>query len=173
MRYNRKNIIAVLLVIFCTLVTFESLMSQISISIPDTTVCYNYEFYLPVQISSAVDDTIMAYHLQFSYNPKLIEIYGASQKGTLTEEWGEPYYNPLSGDFRVVSFSTESLFINALDSLDTLLFIDVRVIKDVVRETDINIQQALFYDVEGQLEIDISSESGAILNIIQDRKSVV
>ncbi len=168
MNFNRKNIIAVISVFFYTLVTLESLMSQISISIPDSTVCYNYEFSLPVQLSSAVDDTIVAYHLQFNYNPELIEIYGVSQKGTLAEDWGEPFYNRLTGEFRVVNFSTESLFINALDSLDTLLFIDVRVIKDVERKTDINIQKALFYDVQGQLETEISSESGARLNIIHN-----
>ena len=168
MIYNRKKIIAIVSIIFYTTGMSGLSMGQISISIPDSTVCYNYEFSLPVQINTSVDDTITAYHIQFNYNPQLIEIYGASQKDCLTEEWGDPFYNPLSGEFRVVSFSTESIFLNAQDSLDTLLFIDVRVVKDVVRKTDINIQQAFFYDVKGQLEIDISSESGAELNIIHN-----
>ncbi len=173
MNHNRKTVKIIFLIFICILVSTDLLMSQISISISDSTVCYNYEFSLPVQISTAVNDTIIAYQLHFKYNSKYIEIFGASQDGAITEEWGEPVYNSLSGEFRVAGFSAESLFISAEDSVDTLLFINVRVVKNIIGTTNINIQKALFYDIHGQLDVEISSEFGAVLDIIHNESPYI
>lgn len=152
-----------------TISCFAVAKGQINISIPDSTVCYNYEFSLPVQIKTTVDDTIHAYQFELDFNPARIEIYGASQKGAITEEWGEPYYNSLSGTFSIVGFSTEPLYINAADSIDTLFFINIKVIKDIISKTNISVQHAIFYDDKGQLEVDISTESAAVLNVVRNK----
>ncbi|MFO7891477.1 MAG: T9SS type A sorting domain-containing protein [bacterium] len=165
---NKKELKIFILLFTYIILSFDLVIGQINISIPDSTVCYNYEFTLPVQINTSVDDTIYAYQFQFDYNPELVEIYGASQKGALTEEWGGPFYNSMSGEFRVAGFSAEPLYINAANSIDTLFFINIRVVKDIIDKTNITIPQVLFYDVQGQLETEISIESEAVLDIIHN-----
>ncbi|MEJ2628593.1 MAG: FlgD immunoglobulin-like domain containing protein, partial [bacterium] len=102
------------------------------------------------------------------YNPNIVEIYGASQQGTLLETWGEPFYNSLPGKFQVVGFSTESLVLKASAKDDTLLLINVRIIKNTVGKTNISIGKAIFYDIQGQLKTEISTESRAVLDIIHN-----
>lgn len=154
--------------LFCIFLPVDLLLSQISISMPDSTVCKDYEFSLPVQIESSVDDSIIAYQVHFVYDPAVIDIYKASSGGSITEDWGTPICNTLSGEFRAAGFSFEYQSISPETSLDTLFFINIRVLQDMVSKTNIYLQEVLLYNGAGKMNVEIPPGPLAVLNIIHN-----
>lgn len=140
---------------------------------PDSTVCNNYEFFLPIQLEISVDDSIIAYQMSINYNSTLIEIHSASSKGALTENWGSPYFNAEEGEFRVAAFSAEFLYLNADGTPDTMLFVKVRVLKDIECTTGIHISEVSMYNSMGELNVEAPHNPVSRLNLIHNEAPVI
>jgi len=103
----------------------SSVINDLAVTIPDTSVRQTRDIALPVYVSDVTGLGVLSTDLQITYNPNYVQFNGVSAEGTMTEAWGAPTVRVESGAINIASAGTDTL-----EGFGTLYFLNFSV-KDI------------------------------------------
>jgi len=154
-----------ILFIFFSFCLVGPLSAQKMVWVPDTTVCQNVAFQLPVFLSGFDErDSLIAYQLRLDYNPEFITIMDISNEGTLTETWDSPFYLISDSTIFIAGFSAYQKGFPDSQWAPSLLDINLSIDYDTSCTTSLRLSQVQFFNLEGILSID--SLKGSHIDVV-------
>ncbi len=165
--HQRFLIVRFIFLLAC-LLNFPRLYSQVKVSIPDSTVCPGIDFMIPVYVTGlSAEDSVIAYQLCLRFDSSLVEVYGVSNDGTMTRKWGSPFINVVDTACYVAGFTSNQGSKQIQLDTNRLVQIGLRIIKDSVFTTQIEISSFMLFGLDGDIEPDTvsGSEIDVVLNL--------
>lgn len=102
-----------------------STLTELSVTIPDTSIRQTKDISLPIYISDVTGLEVLSADLQVNYNQNYLTLNGVTSAGTMTESWGEPTINTETGSVKIASAGTDTL-----EGFGTLYYLNFTV-KDI------------------------------------------
>jgi len=137
-----------------------SLTAQRMVWVPDTTVCQNVEFNLPVFISGfEADDSLIAYQLRLDFDPDFTDIVHVTNQGTFTEDWDKPFVNISDSSVFIAGFSAYQKGFSGSPQSRPLIEIGLTIHQDTSCFTSLRLTQAQFFNLDGFVTIDSLKDS--------------